>query len=329
MKNNSSDFGTIYLKVTPNCNLSCSHCYAHKLQKETRIYLDKNFYEFVNQFNHLNIILHGGEPLYFGSDYIIKLYKNLEDNLKDKLINISITTNLITSKEELKKLNPYFDSIGTSWNSGKVRFSNDKILKIWEDNIKYLNKLNKSITVNVTLTEDLVSYSYEQTLDLIKYFNSLDINYINLEFLYINKPYSDLFKDNINKFLTNWYYIYKELKPNLNFVDTLLLSIKESKQGSRSGIFCHDCDRSVWSVDAFGNITGCPNDEDLILGKLSDPESYKLSNLLKARKSEKACIFSLTKECLNCKNFSWCGGGCMKVNKFGCIYPKPLFQELV
>ena len=327
MKNNSSDFGTIYLKVTPNCNLSCSHCYAHKLQKETRIYLDKNFYEFANQFNHLNIVLHGGEPLYFGADYVIKLYKSLEDNLKDKLIDISITTNLITSKEELKKLSPYFDSIGTSWNAGKVRFSNDKVLKIWEDNIKYLHKLNKSITVNVTLTGDLVSYSYEQTSDLIKYFDSLNINYVNLEFLYTNKSYSDLFKDNINRFLTNWYHIYKELQPN--FKDVLLLSIQESKQGLRSGIFCHNCEKTTWSVDAFGNITGCPNDEDLIFGKLSDPESYKLSSLLNARRPEKACIFSLTKECLNCKNFNWCGGGCMKVNKFGCIYPKALFQELV
>ena len=327
MKNNSLDFGTIYLKVTPNCNLSCSHCYAHKLQREIRICLDKNFYEFTNQFEHLNIVLHGGEPLYFGADYIIKLIESLNNNLKDKINDLSITTNLITSKEELKKLSQYFNSIGTSWNSGKVRFSNDKILKVWEDNIKYWKKIKKDITVNVTLTEDLVSYSNEQIIDLIKYFDSLSIDFINLEFLYTNKPYSDLFKDNINKFLTNWYNNYKELKPN--FKDVLLLSIQESKQGLRSGIFCHNCIKTTWSVDAFGSITGCPNDEDLILGKLSNPESYKLSNLLQARKSEKICDLSLLNQCLHCKNFSWCSGGCMKVNKFGCVYPKDLFQELV
>lgn len=327
MKNNISNFGTIYIKVTPNCNLSCSHCYAHKLQKETRIYLDNNFYDFANQFEHLNIVLHGGEPLYFGADYVIKLIDSLNNNLKDKINDLSITTNLITSKEELKKLSSYFESIGTSWNSGKVRFSNDKILKIWEDNIKYWRKLNKDITVNVTLTEDLVSYSNEQIIDLIKYFDSLAINYINLEFLYTNKPYSDLFKENINKFLTNWYNNYKLIKPK--FIDMLLLSIQESKKGLRNGIFCHNCTKTVWSVDAFGNITGCPNDEDFILGKLSDPKSYELSNLLNIRRSERITEFGCLKECLQCKNFNWCSGGCIKVNKFGCIYPKALFQELV
>ncbi len=329
MKNNSFHFGTIYLKVTPNCNLSCSHCYAHKLQNEFRISLDKDFYNFANQFDDLNIIFHGGEPLYFGADYIIKLIDNLNTNLKDKLNQISITTNLITTKKELNKISPYFDSIGTSWNSGKVRFTNDKILKIWEDNIKYLNKLNKIITVNITLTEDLVSYSYEQILDLIKYFNSLNINYINLEFLYTEEPYSDLFKDNINRFLTNWYHIYKELQPNLNFIDVLLLSIQECKQGKKSGIFCHNCSKTVWSVDVFGNINGCPNDEKNIFGRLSDQESCKLNNLLEIRKQERLFELTTSKECLGCKNFSWCRGGCIKVNRFGCIYPKDLFQELV
>ena len=328
MKNNSFTFGTIYLKVTPNCNLSCSHCYAHKLQKETRIYLDKNFYDFANQFDNLNIVLHGGEPLYFGADYVIKLINSLNDNLKDKINDISITTNLITSKEELKKLNPYFESIGTSWNSGKVRFSNEKILKIWEDNIKYLSKLNKLITVNVTLTEDLVLYSNEQIINLIKYFDSLKINYVNLEFLDTNEPYSNIFKDNISKFLKNWYDNYKQLQPN--FIDVLLLSIQESKKDIKSGIFCHNCTKNIWSVDAFGNITGCPNDEGLILGKLSDPDSYKLSNLLNSRKPERENDYNnINNECIKCINFKWCRGGCIKINKFGCVYPKDLFYELV
>ena len=323
-----NNFGTIYLKVTPNCNLSCSHCYSSKLHKEIRLYLDKNFYDFANQFNNINIIFHGGEPLYFGSNYIIKLYNELTSNFKDKLQQISITTNLITTKEELKKLSSIFNSIGTSWNSGKVRFTNEKQLKIWEDNIKYWKKLKNEITVNVTLTEDLVLYSDNQIVDLIKYFDSLNIDYVNLEFLYTSNSYSILFKNNIEEFLKKWYYNYKNIIPN--FKDVLLLSIQENKNNIRSGIFCDNCNKTIWSIDVFGNITGCPNDESLIFGKLSNPESYKLSNLLSHRKSlEKNCKLDNIKECLQCKNFNWCNGGCMKINRFGCVYPKDLFYELV
>lgn len=118
------------LKITSNCNLNCSYCYMFNMgdtsfrnkpkvmTKQTAISSLQRIYEYSikNNTEEVNIILHGGEPLLCGKEWLVWFIKKSEE-LKPSSLKViySIQTNgTLLDEEWLNIISSYRIELGIS-----------------------------------------------------------------------------------------------------------------------------------------------------------------------------------------------------------------------
>ena len=140
---------TVYLKLTNRCNLNCKHCYnkvaySHGADMDNMT-LCKSIDYICNkaksmQYDILNVVLHGGEPMLYDIGKIEQIVHALSCYSN---IVISVTTNLVYElNDQIMSVfrhcsNGLSCSIATSWDF-QIRFSCSQEEQLWEQNVKTL-----------------------------------------------------------------------------------------------------------------------------------------------------------------------------------------------
>lgn len=121
-------FRQFILKVHSRCNLSCSYCYVYEMADQAWRHMPKRMSDAVaaqaveriadhadgHLLDSVDVILHGGEPLLAGADWLAELVTSLRARVPAQ-VNVSIQTNgTLLSRPVLESLRNLRVSIGVS-----------------------------------------------------------------------------------------------------------------------------------------------------------------------------------------------------------------------
>jgi uncharacterized protein len=119
LKTPNPGFNNIYLHITGNCNLKCTHCYSYKTDEKNLSNLTaKSIIDLTKQASDLRfqkVVFTGGEPL-MHPEISAVLSGLLEIKLKQKLLKLVLRTNLAMplSDSEIALIAKVFDKIVVS-----------------------------------------------------------------------------------------------------------------------------------------------------------------------------------------------------------------------
>ncbi len=249
---------TLYLHLTDDCNLQCSHCYLNQKIKE---HFDlesclSHLKLFFNKFAGLvrpqdRIILHGGEPLLIPKKQMAIL---LEELRKYHPGPICLQTNFSLMDDEwLQILNNFPVEIGTSYDFGSRVVSMEK-LKKYLPLLKYFHGF--VITMSKQIGKKEIDYILVNLLDDLGIRN---LNYISLNFEAYKPSTPDDFAENALSpvALTELYeYIYHHPANRLPF----LISPIGSAAAGRNSLwpcFSGNCYADRLTLTPSGKIYAC------------------------------------------------------------------------
>ena len=330
----------IYLKTTETCNLNCMHCFTSG-SKGAKIYWDhKKVADWLHRLsieipntNNTHLEFHGGEPFLADLETLQYVY----DDCKDIWPNQSwgITTNLTFKLTQDKIdfiLGPLGGRIGTSWDPD-IRFSSPKQYDLWRKNVQTLIGLGVTIKLFVSVTKGTVAI---EPIDLLEWVRDLGVKELALERLTMNGSA----RNNLHIFPTNleqdsWFLkMHEQSKESgaRDWFDNEFLENVYSKFESNvtsNGTFCRDCEEKLFTVNADGSISGCPNSApEQAFGHIDD----NITQLLYSPKRIEniACERSRDPRCYECPVFQYCGGDCHQLEWQDdvCGAPKSLMRSL-
>lgn len=331
---------SIYLKTTETCNLNCKHCFTSGANG-AKIYFNvdksidwfKRFSQHISDTDNVHIEFHGGEPFLAPIEDLNEFYNQCKDFHPN--ISWGITTNL-TFKLKQEHIDfikgPLNGFIGTSWDP-KIRFENEKQSSLWLKNVKTLmaNGIDPKLFVSVTKsTIDI------EPIHLLSWIKVLGFKQVSFERLTQNgnaNLYPEIFPLNTeqDKWLLTMHKQSQEYNARDWFENELLESVyaKFEKGFNRSSTFCRDCEEKLFTINADGSISGCPNSApEEIYGHI-DNDIYNLINNEK-RIDIIACERSRDPRCFSCPVFEYCGGDCHQLSWQDdvCGAPKSLMMHL-
>ena len=160
----------ISFEVTPKCNFSCDFCFnLNSFKKDTKELSTDQIFKIIDNITQegINTIrFTGGEP--FLRKDILKIF----EYAKAKGIYVKANTNLIFSKQDIKKLKNYVDCLYVSFNPSE-KYNNilqDREFKRKIDFIRDLVKNNFKFRLNTVSTK----HNIRKLKDLGKIVNSFD-----------------------------------------------------------------------------------------------------------------------------------------------------------
>jgi len=330
-----------YLKTTETCNLNCKHCFTNGTSGP-KIYWDYiKVADWVSRFlkenahneDTLHCEFHGGEP--FLADlsqlqYVYDQCKNLHNN-----ISWGATTNLVfkLTEDHIDFIKgPLNNRIGTSWDP-TIRFENDKQLALWLKNIKTLIDEGVTIRLFISLTKDTLKID---PIYLLTWIKSLGVHEVSFERLTGNGSalkHPEIFPSNID--LDQWFlkmhhqsklYNTREWFDN-DFLETIYAKFETGF--TRGGTFCRDCEEKIFTLNADGSISGCPNSApEFQFGHINDTIKDLINSPI--RLENMTCEKSRNPLCYSCEVFQYCGGDCHQLEWQNdvCAAPKSLMKEL-
>lgn len=336
----------IYVKTTETCNLNCDHCFTSGSQGKKIYFNPEQTLSFVRELatlpstQNLRLVLHGGEPMLAPIEDLQRFIAGSKE--LEKVTSYGIQTNLVytLTPERLSFLNETFleYGIGTSWDAdlrfGKLRENTDSSqLKIWEENVKVLVKNGHNLTLMVCLSQYLLeNYSPNE---IIEY--AIDLGFKHILFERITndghaKTHSNIFPSNkqldawlLNMFEQTLEHQYFEKINNMLLSELAQAFIQRSHTANR----CRNCELHLFTINADGNLSGCPNSATSnIFGHISKP----LQSLLTSTNR----IGAICKEkirhdiCATCPVRSICNGDCYKLPWQGeiCAAPKSIMLKM-
>ena len=317
---------TFYIKTTETCNLDCSHCFTSG-KSGRKIYFDPiKTAEWCNQLTEGrtgHFEYHGGEPFLAPIEDMWEFYNLTKHNNFSYGATTNLVFKLTDSKLEFMD-NVLNKRIGTSWDSD-IRFANDKQYNLWLGNVELLLKRGYQIKLFISLSRSVIDI---EPIKLLKFVKSLGVQELALERLTMNGSA----RDNIDIFPTNqelqdWFLkMYKQVEENDArgwFVNEFLESVysKFESNVNGAGTFCRDCEQKLFTINADGSISGCPN---------SAPEEVygHISEGLQVVKKPKRCQIiaaelSRDPRCYSCEVYKYCKGDCHQLQWQGDVCPAP------
>jgi radical SAM protein with 4Fe4S-binding SPASM domain len=330
----------VYLKTTETCNLNCLHCFTSG-SRGAKIYWDHvkvadwllRLSKKLPKENHVHLEFHGGEPFLAELDTLQYVYNNCKDLWASQ--SWGITTNL-TFKLTQDKIDfimgPLSGRIGTSWDPD-IRFASPKQYDLWRKNVETLINLGVQIKLFVSVTKGTIAM---EPIDLLEWVRDLGVQELALERLTMNGSA----KNNLHIFPTNseqdqWFLKMHQQSQEADarswfeneFLETVYDKFESGMTGG--GTFCRDCEEKLFTVNADGSISGCPNSApEQAFGHIDDDIQQLLYS---PRRIENiACERSRDPRCYECPVFQYCGGDCHQLEWQGdiCGAPKSLMRSL-
>lgn len=328
----------LYLKTTETCNLNCRHCFTNGINGAKTYWNSSKVINWIKQFSqtidskdNIHCEFHGGEPFLVDVAEMQSVY----DACNDSNISWGATTNLVfkLSQEHIDFIKgPLNNRLGTSWDP-KIRFDNDKQLKLWLSNVKRL--LNEGVTIRlfISVTKDTIAI---EPIYLLTWIKSLGVQEVSFERLTENGNallHPDIFPSNIEQ--DAWFlkmHQQSELYDARDWFHNDFLETVYSKfeTGFTSGgTFCRDCEEKIFTLNADGSISGCPNSApEFNFGTIDDIISDLINRPIRLQNI--ACERSRDARCYSCDVFQFCGGDCHQLawQDDICGAPKSLMKSL-
>ena len=319
---------TITNQVTEDCNSACEYCYMKcNTRSNSGTYQDINTFEnilkiFGKEYDTIQILWHGGEPLLPGLEYYKKIYE-LQKKYKNKVkITNSMQSNCIYLNEELLDFltNKLKMKIGISIDGDREIQNKVRPIKGGRDSfsssirkIQLIKRKKKKIGIYSVIS--LANVKYPERF--YKFLNKNRINGCKLEPCFYGEYSQHLVPTNNEVF-----YFYKKLfdlwikniRKNKINIDpfTHIIQFFETKKTTPAfpgktclgGTFCIKVDGTITPCANiigpkfnFGNINKIKSTEEIFNNK-------NFKKLMEKRKK------TLEKCESTCKLFSVCGGGC-------------------
>lgn len=330
-----------YLKTTETCNLNCKHCFTNGINGPKIFWEVDKISDWLKRFRKekdsiddtAHCEFHGGEPFLVPVDQMRQVW----DECKDLWENMSwgCTTNLTFKlyDEHLDFIKgPLGNRLGTSWDP-KIRFANNKQYLLWHSNVKRLLREGVTIRLFISVTKDTISYD---PIVLLRWIRRLGVQEVSFERLTNNgsaKKFPQIFPTNAE--LDQWFLKMHRHSEEANarrwFENDFLENVyaKFETGFNKCGTFCRDCEEKLFTINADGTISGCPNSApEFQFGRIDDPietlinSPKRIRNIIEER--------SRNPDCFSCEVFKYCGGDCHQLEWQGdvCGAPKSLMKEL-
>jgi radical SAM protein with 4Fe4S-binding SPASM domain len=338
----------VYLKTTETCQLNCKHCFTSGSQGR-RIFFNPDktisfFEKLHNTFpvikNGGTIAFHGGEPMLAPMEDMLKVYracKNLWDDPKapESRVRWTIQSNLVypLTDEKLE----FFDEVtgkeqfGTSWDAG-IRFPTARVEKLWERNVRTLVDRGYPVTVMVSLTKQAVE---KEPKEIIQKMIDLGVQFIAFERVTPNG--SARLNDDLapgNKILDAYLLKMYEQTVEHGFQDKIFNMLLDGVvtsflSSAHVGERCRNCEQKIFTLNADGTISGCPNSA---AEKSYAHVDWNIFEILysKGRMKEIACEAIRNPICHTCPVRDICNGDCHQLAWEGdiCAAPKSLMKRI-
>jgi radical SAM protein with 4Fe4S-binding SPASM domain len=325
-----------YLKTTETCNLNCKHCFTNGTSGP-KIYWDyEKLSNWINSFpltseDTLHCEFHGGEPFLVDVSEMQYVY----NTCNKPNIGWGATTNLVykLKQEHIDFIKgPLEGRLGTSWDP-KIRFENDKQQALWLKNITTLIAEGVDIKLFISVTKDTIAI---EPIYLLTWIKSLGVKEVSFERLTGNGSallHKDIFPSNLEQ--DAWFlkmHQQSELYNARSWFDNEFLESVYSKFESgfiKGGTFCRDCEEKIFTINADGGVSGCPNSAPEFQFGHIDDTIHDLINSPR-RLENMACEKSRNPLCYSCEVFEYCGGDCHQLDWQDniCGAPKSLMRHL-
>lgn len=330
-----------YLKTTETCNLNCSHCFTNGIHG-AKIYFDpvkvsnwiREFHrEKFKEGDSIHYEFHGGEPFLAP----ISQMKYVVDSCKDLSPHqtFGATTNLVykLKQEHIDFIkNDLGSRLGTSWDP-KIRFANSKQYKLWYDNLKTLQREGVDIKLFISVTKQTIAY---RPIVLLRWIRKLGVKEVSFERLTSNgsaKMFPEIFPTNLE--LDQWFldmhndaikYNTRDWFHNENLENVYA---KFESGYNCSGTFCRDCEEKIFTLNADGTISGCPNAApEFNFGSIDD----SIATIINSPRRLRSIVEERSRnpKCYSCPVFQYCNGDCHQLEWQSdvCGAPKSLMKLL-
>lgn len=337
---------TVILKPTKNCNADCSYCSAppdHEASwtiDEFKLIFDKLERELDD---YATLLFHGGEPMLMGVDFYTQAWEYV--HLKKPNVSFSMQSNLLLYSNKWKPIfeNIFKGSISTSYDPDEkdrtVNGSSEKYTKMFFKKINRVLEDGFKPLVIGTYTNDtihLVKDFYEKSKSHPSGSFSIRINYrfpagriSELEPLLLPETYGKVLIELYDKWIT-------EL-PDLHITPLDQMFLKVMNVNMSQCPWTKRCGGSFMAIEPNGDVYNCGefadlNKEEYRYGNIREnwvPGGKKMDvvNLVKivspqelaskmlnsnAARLMKQRTYNLPKDCITCRHFKECEGGCMR-----------------
>lgn len=329
-----------YLKTTETCNLNCKHCFTNgrngpKIYWNTDKVIDwlTRFREYSGSNHTAHMEFHGGEPFLAPVNQMQEVYDRC-NNLWEQQ-SWGVTTNLVFKlKNEILDFmrGPLNKRVGTSWDPD-IRFDNPRQYDLWRENVRTLLDEGFDIKLFISVTQGTINI---EPIELLEWIRELGVKEVSFERLTHNgnaNLHPEIFPKNIDQ--DAWFLKMHEQSERENariwfdneFLEDVYTKFENNFTGA--GTFCRDCEEKLFTLNASGTISGCPN---------AAPENYfgnldmDISKLMTdpVRLETIACERNRDPRCYSCEVFQYCGGDCHQLSWQDdiCGAPKSLMRTL-
>lgn len=330
-----------YLKTTETCNLNCKHCFTNGINGP-KIYWDPEavadwvtrfITESVSPTDTIHCEFHGGEPFLVDVGQMQKVYDTCSP--LHPHMSWGATTNL-TFKLKPEHVafikGPLGNRLGTSWDP-KIRFENDKQLALWRKNVKTLLAEGVTIRLFISVTQDTVDI---EPIYLLTWIKELGVQEVSFERLTGNgsaNKHPEIFPSNLTQ--DAWFVKMHQQSELYGARDWFLNDFLENVYSkfetgfNKAGTFCRDCEEKIFTLNADGGISGCPNSApEFQFGNIEDPIQSTINSPIRIENI--ACERSRNPLCYSCDVFQYCGGDCHQLawQDDVCGAPKSLMRLL-
>ena len=312
-----------YLTLVPTneCGLACEYCYTiNGINDKTKIkleYITKIMHIISKQRNKIEILFIGGEPTSVGCEYFNEIMKTLMDiKVKNNLeLDFVMQTNgILLNKEWIQLFKKYDFKVGVSFDNfnKNIKQHRPKSIKV-ERNIQLLQKYKVSFSILSVFNNETIN----DLLDNYDLMNKLKYNYKilpmndngHLEEKYILK-FNEENYEKIEKFAKKWLYDTSCVITMRTFHSIFYTLFLEEIP------LCNSCIENRVSIRPDGSLFPCgrPFDDKYKVGYINDIEGFNqfqdndgYKNLINLK------VEKIT-NCLGCKYFNICNGGCVSNN---------------
>ena len=331
----------IYVKTTETCQLNCKHCFTNGINgakiyfnpEKTADWVKRLWAETYKENDTIHFEFHGGEPFLAPIPHMIKFYEETKDLWKQNSYGITSNLTLKLTDEHMDFIKgPLGNRIGTSWDP-KIRFENDKQEKLWENNVRYLLEQGVTVKLFISITKDTINI---EPIELLKWVKDLGVQEMALERLTGNGNallHPEIFPTNLEQ--DAWFLkMHEQIEEHdarhwfeNEFMETIYNKFETGFL--KGGTFCRDCEEKLYTINADGSLSGCPNAApEEQFGHIDDD----IKSLINSPRRIKniACERSRDPRCYECPVFMYCGGDCHQLAWQGdiCGAPKSLMKLL-
>ena len=312
-----------YLTLVPTneCGLACEYCYTiNNINDKTKIKLDditKIMNIISQQKNNIEILFIGGEPTSVGYEYFNEIMKTLIDiKIKNNLhLNFVIQTNGVLLDESWIKLFKKYDfRVGVSFDdfNSDITHLRPQSVKV-KKNIQLLQKYK----VNFSILSVFNNQTIDDLLDNYILMNKLKYNYKILPMNdngYIEEKYKLKFDEEnyqkIENFAKKWLYDTSCIIQMRSFHSIFYTLFAEEIP------LCNSCIENRVSIRPDGSLFPCgrPFDDKYKVGHINDIEEFNQFQNNYGYKNLIGLNIDKITNCIGCKYFNVCHGGCVSNN---------------